>query len=116
VPDPLHKAQSVHTAHISNNNFGNLTITHPYHPLNGKSFDILKIKQINGARRYSLHVDNDILCVPESWTDRCAIQSNQVELGTAIFDMRHLTELVELLRSIKFISENSVIYIDKLND
>ena len=114
--DPLYKAQLAQTAHIPNSVLGNLTITHPYHPLNARSFDILMARQVNGTRRYSLRVGDNILCIPESWTDRCAIQPSQVESGAVIFNASHLAELVELLKSMKGFAEISAKPIDKPNN
>ena len=81
---------------------GSLTITHPYHPLKGQSYDILKIKKINGERRYSLRVDDDVVCVPESWTDRCIV--HQIDLSEdrhLPFSAAELAELAGLLRDLQ---------------
>ena len=91
-------------------------IIHPYHPLYGKTFDILKVQQVNGIRRYSLCVGDDIRCVPESWTDRCIVQAIQSESEEFIFDVRYLAELVKLLKSIKFYAENPAKLIDSPNN
>ena len=89
----------MHTAHLFNQALGKLIITHPYHSLRGNECEILKVKEINGIRRYSLRTGDGVICVPESWTDRCHIQQNELE--NVPFDARHLVELSELLKSIK---------------
>ena len=38
---------------------GTATILHPYHPLYGQSFPILKIRKVEGQRRYSLRSEDD---------------------------------------------------------
>ena len=75
---------------------GTATILHPYHPLFGQSFPILKIRTFNGQRRYSLQADNDVFSVPESWiTD-----TGQNAFSESCFDpdsIKSLLELAELL-------------------
>jgi len=62
-------AQSERIAQILNNDLGSATITHPFHPLYGKSFKILKIRKFPSGRFFSLLDENDVFCVPESWVD-----------------------------------------------
>ena len=50
--------------------WGSVTITHPFHPLKGQTFQVLKIRQVNGVRLYSLDTPAGVRCVPEPWTDR----------------------------------------------
>jgi len=81
------------------------------------AFEILKVKKSNGVRQYSLRVGDDVLCVPETWTDRCIYGTPPVESETgAPFDARHLAELSELLKSIKSFSETEAKTIDKSNN
>ena len=61
-------AHSVHSAHGDKKDLGCVTITNPFHPLNGQSFRLLKIRRIGGKRIYSLQTKNDIIAIPESWT------------------------------------------------
>lgn len=71
-------------------------ILHPYHPLYGQSFSILKIRKVNGQLRYSLCSENDTFSVPESWiTD-----TGQNAFAESYFDadtIKSLLELAELL-------------------
>jgi hypothetical protein len=64
---PHSKTQSARIAQILNKDLGTATITHPFHPLNGKTFTILKIRKLATGRHYSLLADGDVFCVPESW-------------------------------------------------
>ena len=59
--------QSPRIAQLLNEDLGTATITHPFHPLNGKTFTILKIRRNPTGRSVSLLTDDDIFCVPESW-------------------------------------------------
>jgi len=61
------RAQSARIAQILNKDLGSATITHPFHPLYGKTYTILKIRKLATGRRYSLLADEDVFCVPESW-------------------------------------------------
>jgi len=92
-----------------------LVITHPYHPLNGKSYDILRVTTISGVRHYFLQADGGTLCVPETWTDRYISPCLQSETTDVPFDSRHLAELADLLKNIKKLSENSPRTIDGFN-
>jgi hypothetical protein len=93
---------------------GKFTITHPYHPLNGKSYDILKLTTISGVRHYLFLLADEIYCVPESWTDRCAIETSQPRADVP-FDARHLAELADLLKAIKVFAKNAIKSVDGLN-
>jgi hypothetical protein len=48
---------------------GKAKITHPFHPLCGKSFTILKIRKFPSGRFFSLITEDDVFCVPESWIE-----------------------------------------------
>ena len=99
---PRKQARSDRITHLLNLDLGSLTITHPYHPLKGQSYDILKIKKINGERRYSLRVDNDVVCVPESWTDRCVAHPIDLNEDRPLqFNAVDLAKLAGLLRDLQ---------------
>ena len=88
--------QSAQNTPNSSKALGYATILHPFHPLRGQSFPILKIRTVNGIRRYSLQSGNDIFSVPESWlTDMSAS-----EFAGCYFNadaIRELSELAELI-------------------
>lgn len=71
---------------------GTVTILHPYHPLYGQSFPILKIRKVDGQRRYSLRSQDDVFSVPESWT----IDARQNLFFESYFDADTLRALLEL--------------------
>ena len=68
------------------------TILHPYHPLFGQSFPILKIRKLYGQRCYSLQSEDDIFSVPESWTR----DTSQDFFAEAYFDTDSIKLLLEL--------------------
>jgi len=64
---PHTPAQSERIAQILNQDYGTATITHPFHPLHGKSFPILKVRKFPSENRFSLLAEGDVFSVPESW-------------------------------------------------
>ncbi len=49
---------------------GSAEITHPFHPLRGQRFAVLKIRKISGAERLSLrHAEMGSFAVRRDWTD-----------------------------------------------
>jgi len=42
-----------------------LEITHPYHPLCGKKYKILKVRTINSSNIYSIQIENNVISVHE---------------------------------------------------
>lgn len=85
-------AQSHQNALDHSRDLGTATILHPYHPLFGQSFPILKIRKVNGQRRYSLRSKDDVFSVPESWT----IDTGQNAFAESYFDTDSIRSLLEL--------------------
>lgn len=88
---------------MNNEPLGWTQITHPFHPLRGKHFLILKTRRVGGVDRLSLQGSPDgNLAVPLEWTDQ-APPSPFEHLGIkpTILDARRLLELVELVRQLK---------------
>ena len=49
---------------------GSAEITHPFHPLRGQRFSILKIRRVSGVPTLSMrHADLGSFAVPQEWTD-----------------------------------------------
>ena len=87
-------AQSHQNTLDHSRDLGIATILHPYHPLFGRSFPILKIRKLDGQSRYSLYAGDDVFSVPESWiTD---ISQNAFAEG--YFDTDSIKSLLELAR------------------
>ncbi|WP_169787929.1 DUF5372 family protein [Alicyclobacillus ferrooxydans] len=76
------------------------TITHPFHPLCGQTFALLKVKHINGTPLYSLQTNSTVISVPESWTDRYRIQDSKPVTPYNALDLKELVELLQNLTSV----------------
>src|SRR6478672_1517141 len=64
------KARLLRTALRPGQALGSAEITHPFHPLRGQRFVVLKIRMISGAERLSLrHVEMGSFAVRRDWTD-----------------------------------------------
>jgi hypothetical protein len=49
------------------------TVTHPFHPLSGKQFRVLKLRRIGGREVLSLFDEGrGTVTVPRDWTDQAA--------------------------------------------
>jgi len=90
----------VRIAHKTNTLLGCTTITHSFHPLRGKSYEVLKVKEVNRQRLYSLRTGSGVVCVPESWTDR-KLQPDSISGPKLPFNAITLKELAQLLLSFK---------------
>ena len=90
--------QSVQIAQKFNTLLGSATITHPFHPLCGQSYEVLKVKEVNETRLYSLRTDSGVMSVPESWTDR-KVQTKSLNTPKLPFDAYTLRELAQLLQA-----------------
>jgi hypothetical protein len=101
-------ARSAQITQKLNTLLGSVTITHPFHPLYGQNYTILKVKEVNGLRLYSLHTDSGAICVPESWTDRQVQQNQNLDLHTIHFDAFTLKELAGLLETLDHSSKIAV--------
>ena len=91
---PIYTAQSERIAQILNNDLGKATITHPFHPLFGQTFAVLKIRKFPTGRFFSLLSDNDIFCVPESW-----ITPKETDTDDTPFTAEVVHSLLELVRN-----------------
>jgi Family of unknown function (DUF5372) len=50
---------------------GSAIITHPYHPLRGRQFAVLKLRKVGDVQTLSLRASSgESLAVPLEWTDR----------------------------------------------
>ncbi len=45
-------------------------ITHPFHPLQGQSFQILTTRKIAGREAFSMKTSQGVLSIPREWTDK----------------------------------------------
>jgi Family of unknown function (DUF5372) len=86
---------------------GSAEVVHPFHPLRGKRFDVLKIRCVAGIERLSLR--DPILgsfAMPREWTDwaspdeRSRVRESSLVVDT--FGLVELAELIALLRLATF--------------
>src|ERR1700752_2780025 len=64
------KARSVQTALWLSQTLGSAEITHPFHPLRGRRFAVLKLRKGSGVETLSLrHPERGSFAVPREWTD-----------------------------------------------
>ena len=70
APGRRQLARLLRTALRPGQALGSAEITHPFHPLRGQRFVVLKIRMISGAERLSLrHVEMGSFAVRRDWTD-----------------------------------------------
>jgi hypothetical protein len=77
-------------------------ITHPFHPLSGQRFPILKIRKIGGEDVLSLyHQTRGSLPIPRDWTDQALSPpyAGLIELAP-ILDLQCLLKLQKLVRAV----------------
>lgn len=90
-------ARSKHKALDHSKDLGSATILHPFHPFYGQSFPILKVRKVNGTRRYSLQSGDDVFAVPESWITDTSIS----DYSESYFDSYSVLNLLELAALMK---------------
>jgi Family of unknown function (DUF5372) len=76
-------------------------ITHPFHPLKGQRFAILKIRKVAGREVFSLYDDQrGSLSIPRDWTDQATLSADAGLIEPApILDARCLLKLRDLVQS-----------------
>jgi hypothetical protein len=91
------------TALLSNQPLGSAEVVHPFHPLRGKRFDVLKIRRVAGIERLSLR--DPILgsfAMPREWTDWASPEERARARGSSlVVDTFGLVELAELIASLR---------------
>jgi hypothetical protein len=77
-------------------------ITHPFHPLRGQRFAILKIRKIAGGEVLSLYDDKrGSLPIPRDWTDQAVLSLDAGLIEPApILDARCLLKLHDLVQAV----------------
>jgi hypothetical protein len=79
-----------------------ITITHPFHPLCGHKFQLLKSRNYQGVSYLSLRIkDGGTLSVPTDWTCRAESHLYQAAgVEPTMLSTPHLFELAELLKTL----------------
>jgi hypothetical protein len=93
---------TIQTTLLSNPSFGWALITHPFHPLKGQRFAILKIRKIAGREVLSLYDDKrGSLPIPRDWTDQALLSPHAGLIEPApILEARCLLKLHDLVQAI----------------
>jgi len=91
------------TALLSNQPLGSAEVIHPFHPLRGKRFVVLKIRRVAGIERLSLR--DPILgsfAMPREWTDWASPDERACASGSSlVVDAFGLVALAELIASLR---------------
>src|SRR5207237_5808172 len=91
------------TALLANQPLGSAEVTHPFHPLRGQRFVVLKVRRVSGVETLSLrHIELGSFAVPREWTDWAPLDAQAAPTGGQLllidaFGLSTLTELVTLL-------------------
>jgi hypothetical protein len=68
------------TALLANQPLGSAEVTHPFHPLRGQRFVVLKIRRVSGVETLSLrHVELGSFAVPREWTDWAPLDASKTQ-------------------------------------
>jgi hypothetical protein len=73
-------------------------ITHPFHPLRGQRFAVLKVRRVSGVATLSMrHAELGSFAVPQEWTDRGAPAAEAGEHALMIdaFGLAELAAIVD---------------------
>jgi len=98
--DLSESGQTLQTTLASNPSLGWALITHPFHPLKGQRFAILKIRKVAGREVFSLYDEQrGSLPIPRDWTDQAVLSADAGLIEPApILDARCLLKLHDLAR------------------
>ena len=93
--DPPRTGQSARTAHQHSEPFGWVEIQHPFHPLRGQSFPVLKKRRLAGVDTLILQgLEHGTFCVAREWTTWA---DPSFEISARRLSISSLLELVELI-------------------
>jgi hypothetical protein len=79
---------------------GSAEITHPFHPLRGQRFAVLKVRRVYGVATLSMrHAELGSFAVPQEWTDRAAPTTDPGEhaLTADAFALAELAAIVDFI-------------------
>jgi hypothetical protein len=81
---------------------GSAEVVHPFHPLRGRRFDVLKIRRVSGVETLSLR-DSDLgsFAMPREWTDWAPPDTLACARNTPlVIDAFGLVAVAELIASL----------------
>jgi len=77
---------------------GSVEVTHPFHPLRGQKFAVLKLRTVAGVARLSVrHPELGTFAIPADWTDWSVASMPGQSLMVDAFNLAELAEIVESL-------------------
>jgi len=98
-------ARLLRTAHWPGQPLGSAEITHPFHPLRGHQFVVLKVRKVSGVETLSLrHAERGSFAVPREWTDWAPPGTPSEPINgqqPLLFDVAGALALSELVCSLK---------------
>jgi hypothetical protein len=81
---------------------GSAEVTHPFHPLRGQKFVVLKLRRVSGVPTLSVrHAELGSFAIPEDWTDWSAATAPSTSQSLMIdaFGLAELAAIVECVIS-----------------
>jgi len=86
---------------------GSAEVVHPFHPLRGQRFVVLKVRRVSGVETLSLrHADLGSFALPREWTDwappSAQASAKTVPLLIDAFGLIALAELIATLAQGRF--------------
>jgi Family of unknown function (DUF5372) len=76
-------------------------VIHPFHPLRGQRFVVLKVRRVSSVETLSLrHADLGSFAMPRDWTDWAPIGAQACPGEPLVIDVFGLLALAELLPSL----------------
>jgi hypothetical protein len=77
---------------------GSVEVTHPFHPLRGQKFAVLKLRTVSGVATLSVrHPDFGSLAIRADWTDWSVVNEGSQSLIIDAFGLAELAAIVESL-------------------
>jgi len=101
-PCPRKSAHAQQTALRPNRSLGSAEVVHPFHPLRGQRFVVLKVRCVSGVETLSLrHAELGSFAMPRDWTDWAPPGTQVCASGGALLvDAFGLNALAELIASV----------------
>jgi hypothetical protein len=79
---------------------GSVEITHPFHPLRGQKFAVLKLRTVSGVATLSVrHPDLGSFAIPDDWTD-WSVANSAPSAQSLMIDALGLAELAVIVESL----------------
>jgi Family of unknown function (DUF5372) len=79
---------------------GSVEVTHPFHPLRGQKFAVLKLRTVSGIARLSVrHPELGTFAIPADWTD-WSVASTPPGSQSLMIDALGFAELAVIVESL----------------